>query len=401
LGNDRGAILVHVALTILALIAFSAFTIDYGVLWASRRQAQNAADAGALAGALGYINDSSKDTTDSGQAKLGAQAMAKANFVWGESADVSLATDVHVLYTCQDDGTLACVRVDAYRTNARGNTLPVFFGQLFNLANHDVRATATAKITTANATNCLRPWALPDLFTDNNGNGEFDYGVDTYDGGSVGPPMDFGTGYSTDPAPTGNYGERIRLKQGPHADRMAPGWFMALDYGSGASTYRDAIGGCVGVTYGVGDVVPVKNGNMQGPTQQGVGDLIDQDPYAYFDADAGAHGAILGSCVEDGESGICPGYSISPRVVPVPVFDPEWFAQTGEVKISKILGFFIECVNEAKADCSPEVDPSLYPPDFDPKWDVLGVLINVPGMYSGSHAAAGPGTFAQTVRLIR
>ena len=36
LGNDRGAILVHVAMSLLALMAFTAFTLDYGVLWSSR-----------------------------------------------------------------------------------------------------------------------------------------------------------------------------------------------------------------------------------------------------------------------------------------------------------------------------------------------------------------------------
>jgi hypothetical protein len=291
--------------------------------------------------------------------------------------------------------------VDAYRTTDRGNGLPVFFGQLFGFGTHDIKATATAKIITANSTNCLRPWALPDLFTDTNGNGEFDFGVDIYDAGTVGPPMDFGTGYSTDPAPEGDYGMRVRLKQGPHAGRMAPGWFMALDYGSGANTYRDAISGCVGVEYGVGDVVPTETGNMQGPTQQGVGTLIDQDPDAEWDQNAGPNGAIINSCVEDGADGLCPGMSVSPRVVPVPVFDPAWYAQHGEVKISKILGFFVECVNEAKADCDHPVDEDDYPDDFDPKFDILGVLINVPGMFNGGKGAAGPGTFAQTVVLIR
>ena len=42
--------LVHVALAMLALIAFSALAIDYGAMWVSRGQAQNAADAAALAG---------------------------------------------------------------------------------------------------------------------------------------------------------------------------------------------------------------------------------------------------------------------------------------------------------------------------------------------------------------
>ena len=43
--SERGAILVHVAIAMLALIAVNTFVVDYGVMWVARRQAQNAADA--------------------------------------------------------------------------------------------------------------------------------------------------------------------------------------------------------------------------------------------------------------------------------------------------------------------------------------------------------------------
>ena len=47
--GERGAILIHVAVAMLGLLAFSAFTIDYGVMMLSRGQGQTAADAAALA----------------------------------------------------------------------------------------------------------------------------------------------------------------------------------------------------------------------------------------------------------------------------------------------------------------------------------------------------------------
>src|SRR5262245_60695961 len=62
LRDDRGAIMIHVALALLALIAFSTFVIDMGVMWVSRRQAQNAADAGALAGAVSLMKDGGSTT---------------------------------------------------------------------------------------------------------------------------------------------------------------------------------------------------------------------------------------------------------------------------------------------------------------------------------------------------
>ena len=61
LRDDRGAIIIHVAFALLALIAFSAFVVDMGVMWVSRRQAQNAADAGALAGAVALMKDGGID----------------------------------------------------------------------------------------------------------------------------------------------------------------------------------------------------------------------------------------------------------------------------------------------------------------------------------------------------
>ena len=50
--TERGAILIVVAVALLVLVGFSAIVVDYGILWVSRSQAQAAADAGALAGAI-------------------------------------------------------------------------------------------------------------------------------------------------------------------------------------------------------------------------------------------------------------------------------------------------------------------------------------------------------------
>ena len=52
LRSEQGAVFVQVGISILVLMAFNVFVLDYGVMWVSRRQAQNAADAGALAGAV-------------------------------------------------------------------------------------------------------------------------------------------------------------------------------------------------------------------------------------------------------------------------------------------------------------------------------------------------------------
>ena len=85
--NERGAILIHVAIALLGLIAFSAFSIDHGVMMVSRGQAQTAADAGALAAALYMANDGG----DEPGAQATGVAAAQANAVWGSQPDITLA----------------------------------------------------------------------------------------------------------------------------------------------------------------------------------------------------------------------------------------------------------------------------------------------------------------------
>ena len=79
MSSERGAVLMQVILAMVALIAMNVFVADYGVMWVGRREAQNAADAGALAGAIALAFDNFNDRTPSGPAKTAAQAVAQAN----------------------------------------------------------------------------------------------------------------------------------------------------------------------------------------------------------------------------------------------------------------------------------------------------------------------------------
>src|SRR5580765_189608 len=86
-GSERGIALIMVAIQILVLTALSAFVLDYGMLWLGRRQAQNAADAGALSGALarGY-DDFGSPPSGTGLAAQSAEQVAMANLVWRAAA---------------------------------------------------------------------------------------------------------------------------------------------------------------------------------------------------------------------------------------------------------------------------------------------------------------------------
>ena len=88
LGNERGTVLIQVALAMLALLALSSFVFDYGVMWVSRGQAQNSADAGALSGAISLAFN---DPTDQDGARARAIAVAQSNRVWTQAPVVTNA----------------------------------------------------------------------------------------------------------------------------------------------------------------------------------------------------------------------------------------------------------------------------------------------------------------------
>ena len=84
--SERGAILIYVAVSMMVLIGTTMWAVDYGLLMLARSQAQNSADAGALAGAVALAYDDYADRSDTGPAKVAANALALDNRVAGEGS---------------------------------------------------------------------------------------------------------------------------------------------------------------------------------------------------------------------------------------------------------------------------------------------------------------------------
>jgi Flp pilus assembly protein TadG len=361
LASERGAILIQVGVAILVLSAFSMFIIDYGVLWVGRHQAQNSADAGALAGATALALDDYDDRTDTGPAKVAARTFALANNIWFEDPDVKMESDIRFYSdapadfpaTCADDD---CVRVDVYRNQDRDNALPTFFGWLVQVYNQGVRATATARAAPANASDCLKPWAIVDKWAEHNPviNGTWTP-ESTYDTTGPNPDVyvapdgeDPGTSYTL----ANDLGTELTIKPGSPGDTINPGWFQALDLpcesgGVGANCYKQNIYGCTTQIFKIGDSIPKQNGNMVGPTKQGTNLLIDLDPNADWD---GVEKKVVNSCVGPPYTCSEPGYKQSPRIVSLPVFDLQLYLDTGgpgngTVKVVAILGFFVDRID--------------------------------------------------------
>jgi Flp pilus assembly protein TadG len=406
---ERGAVLLHIAIGIVVLIGFNAFVVDYGIMWVGRRQAQNAADAGALAGAVAMAFDANgwTDRTPTGPARAAAHQMALSNAIWGQAPNVNIDTDVYFTGTpaamCPPDagGLTPCIRVDVYRNQLRGNPLPAIFGRAVGLTVQGVRATATARFAVADASDCMKPWAIPDKWVDN-------YDVtapvenpaawtadDTFESqtrqGNDWIPLPNPDVYvapsSTDPG-TGftvaaDLGTALVLKTGSPHDSIAPGVFYPVQIprwdgaAQGGADYEESIATCNGVPVRIGDVLQAEAGNMIGPTAHGVEDLIALDPDADWDP---VTKSVTGGCVDAGTCGH------SPRIVAIPVFDTSVYYATqlnggqAAFTVVNILGFFIDDMQGN---------------------DVVGYLTEAPGLALSAAAIDPRSSFVRQIQLIR
>src|ERR1700730_9671191 len=92
LRNDqRGISIIFVSLGFMAFLGATTLAIDVGMLMTARTQAQNAADAGALAGATALAFNSFTDHSASGPAVTGAITTAQDNLVAVQAPSVTPA----------------------------------------------------------------------------------------------------------------------------------------------------------------------------------------------------------------------------------------------------------------------------------------------------------------------
>jgi Flp pilus assembly protein TadG len=361
--SERGAVLVQVVVAFIGLTAFSACVVDYGVLWSARRQAQNAADAAAMAAAvsLGFV-----DAADQTLARNAALDTAGQNWIWGQPPDINDGdiTFIPCPVGAPGAGTNTCVQVNVFRNQrAGGNPLPTIFGHLVGVTNQGVRATATAEVRYGNSTNCVKPFAIPDKWQElRNDQGPAGWDVtDSFERyvqngpnrGTLLSPADLytpptntvnGTGFDV----TANYGLQVTIKAGNPNQAIQNGWYFPVIInpveGPGGANYRTNIATCDPTVIRAGDVLTMEPGNMVGPTQQGVSDLIALDRTATWNLSAnGGRGGISGGCM----TAMTNPCALSPRVVAVPVFDPDiWDLGPSQgrstVTVRRVVGMFIE-----------------------------------------------------------
>jgi len=127
--DERGVTLVFVSVGFLAFLSATTLAIDVGLFMTARTQAQNAADAGALAGATALAFNSFTDHSASGPAVTGAITTAHNNLV---AAQVPSVTPADVTFPLDaTTGQFDQVQVTVYRTQARTNPVATLMGRIF------------------------------------------------------------------------------------------------------------------------------------------------------------------------------------------------------------------------------------------------------------------------------
>ena len=338
LHDETGMSMVFISVGFLAFFAATTLAIDVGMFMTARTQAQNSADAAALSGATALIYDDWDDRSASGPAVQSAVNTGLANKVMNAAVDV-LSSDV--TFPLDSYGQANLVKVDVFRTTARNNPVATLVGPMFGVPTVDILATATAQAAPADGMTCVKPFIIPDKWEekqdaawttdstfhryDNKGN--VIANPDVYDPAKGYGAADVGTLLI------------LRAQQGNNiAPSMYYSWKMPGEIGG--SFYEDNIANCNPTVINRGYVAQQEPGAMTGPTLSGLTTLMARDPGAYWDDDAKKYVSTQNP---------------SPRVFPIPLYDPDQFEldkQTGRnatLIVKNWLGFFLEDVSGGQA----------------------------------------------------
>lgn len=354
--DRRGSVLVIVALGMPVLIGMAGLAIDIGALFVVRSELQRAADAGALAGASAFL--------DFPKNKASAVANQRAlDFTLNQaSRETGLtAGEIDIDVDWQNEQ----VRVTIARANNE-----TFFAKIFGVNQVAVQSSAVAHAQSGGGTvHCVKPFALPDRWLEtasDDGNRIWDpweswqYNpeagdyYEAYD--HENPTSTTATGYGSDWAydvnvdHQGDYGRLLVIKASQDnadpadapVDSFFFPWIIPNDEGrvgdesckeakgeGGANPYRANICQCNLTPVSLGTPYQTENGDMEGPTFQGVNDLVAMDPTAFWD----------GSKVRSDY-----GINAGPRVITIGVFDPAEYMKPGkdEIVFNNFVRVFID-----------------------------------------------------------
>jgi putative Flp pilus-assembly TadE/G-like protein len=422
LGNERGSMVVIMAVTLLAMLALSALAIDLGSLRSARAEAQRTADAVALAGATAFRDLPWADAATSVEARKRAYEVAKANKVRFDFVNVENPTWVPntygwgKVYVSQTQDVTLNVIPDSQKVRVwiRRKGIRTYFAKLLAYPFGHVQSMATAWATTSGEmVNCLKPFVIPDIWYESDKTVQDANGDDYMNPNTQGPGgSQDGESWKYEPASIGGddyyapfdpsvlnptlpqtgYGSAMRDSLGYPDDvglpllikpqtgngnmandpeRMGNAfWLLDLDPNMGV---RDEIGSSC-FTANVGDPVPYRNGSVTGPTRQGVDDLIDQDPDATWNQQT-----------KQVENSDYADWTKSPRVVTIGLIDPIFWTATSKNAQPDAGSTF---TNFAR----------MFILDVDKKENIQAIFL---GPAQGGHAGPTGGTLVKVLQLIQ
>ena len=379
--DESGMSYVFIGLGLMAFLSASMLAIDVGMLMTARNQAQNSADAGALAGATALYYEDFDDRTATGPAVTSALDSARQNQVMAGQVNV---TPADVEFPNDPSGEPTRVRVTVYRNAARGNPMTTMIARYFGMASVGVAAVATAEASPANAMTCVKPFTIPDKW-DERQDPAWDSLNSTYEtfdkktplpNPDVYVPADAPSGYTGYNAVT-DRGTPLMIRAGT-GHNVSPSMYFSLTIGgiSGASEYEENICGCNTTLFHWGDLMVQEPGNMMGPTVSGADCLIAKDPTAYWDDAA--------NCAKRAGSPVC--IAKSPRIFPIPLYDPIYYdtgKQNGryaDLKVANWIGFFLDRTQGN---------------------DIYGRITPIGGIRDGSAPEAPDAIFPMAIRLVQ
>ena len=355
--DESGMSYAFVGMGLMAFLSASMLAIDVGMLMTARNQAQNAADAGALGGAAALFFDDFDDRSSAGPAVTGAIAAAKANLVMprpnkggkSESGVVDI-TPADVVFLNDEMGEPTRVQVTVRRNAQGGNAMATLIAGFFGVETVGVSATATAEVSPSNGMTCVKPFTIPDKWREPDGSWTEDDEYDAFDNkgnplpnpdvyipaaNCLGcPPNPDYTGYNNET----QRGARLVIRAATGTN-ITTSFYFSLSIGgmggTGGADYNWNIANCNRSVMYWNDPLIQEPGAMSGPTIQGAQELIAKDPGAYWDV---AKKDVAGS-----------SYSgQSPRVFPIPLYDPEYYdsgkrnGRYADLRVANWIGFFLE-----------------------------------------------------------
>jgi Flp pilus assembly protein TadG len=377
----RGQSLVLTAIYLVVLMGMAALAIDLGMLFKVRAEAQRAADAAAMAGASAFLTDLSAR----------AQQVAGANTMAGTVIDPL------------SEMTLT-VRPDSFkvRVHVGRAAVPTWFARIFNHAAFAVGARSAAQVSGAGAAKCLQPIVIPDFWnetaSDPNNNRWPDGGENwqwnpSGGGGDTYAPAGFdgsGTGLGSDWRNAAIVGGRLYYRDVGRPFRIWEGLFTTGGFRSewcldgtqcGPSRITDWIVACepglaptqLGVTYtnlpagATGDEVDNGYAARLGVTDPTGATWVEDTRL------------VNGTSYTSGHVQTLPGtdWRTSPRVILVPLANPEWVKNgRPDVQFNNFGWFWVE------------------------SYATRDLVVRFIGPASGGLGGGNPGTLLRVLRLV-